>query len=417
MTNFRISVVHPTGNPNAYNVAIALGEAGLLHEVITTIGYNSKASISHYLNRIPEGIRNRIVRRLKHRSWTVPETVAVKLHPWQEIIRLTLTRTHFNRTLGFSAMGPFNWVSTSLDRHVAQYHLQGLSAIYGYEDVAAETFQEAKQQGILCLYDLPIAFYQTSYNIHLEEAQRFPNLAPALQAAREPSFKIERKHREVQLADLIFVPSSFVRNSLLDAGINSNKIYLLPFGAPIDYFFPQPKTDNCFRALFVGRVGPRKGVHYLLKAWQELQLPEAELVLVGVNEFPEQFFAAYQDMCRYVPFISHASLNHYYSSASVFVFPSLVEGLALVQLEAMACGIPIITTPNSGGTDILADGVEGFIIPIRDVEALKEKLEWCYRHPQELAEMGRAARRKAEQLTWDLYRKKLVDRVWEVLKN
>ena len=101
--------------------------------------------------------------------------------------------------------------------------------------------------------------------------------------------------------------------------------------------------------------------------------------------------------------------------ADVFVFPSLVEGFGMVLTEAMACGIPIITTPNTAGPDIITDGVEGFIIPVRDVEALKEKLEWCYEHPEELAEMGKAARKKAEQLTWNLYRQRLASKVQQVL--
>jgi glycosyltransferase involved in cell wall biosynthesis len=94
-----------------------------------------------------------------------------------------------------------------------------------------------------------------------------------------------------------------------------------------------------------------------------------------------------------------------------------VEGLALVQLEAMACGIPLITTPNAGGSDIITDGVEGFVIPIRNVDVLKEKLEWCYSHPLELAEMGRAARRKAEQMTWNLYHQRLANQVQDLLNN
>jgi len=81
----------------------------------------------------------------------------------------------------------------------------------------------------------------------------------------------------------------------------------------------------------------------------------------------------------------------------------------------MACGIPIITTPNTAGPDIITDGVEGFIVPIRDVGALQEKLEWCYRHPEELAKMGRSARRKAEQLTWKSYRHRLSAKVKELL--
>jgi glycosyltransferase involved in cell wall biosynthesis len=298
---------------------------------------------------------------------------------------------------------------------VAKHHLQGLDAVYAYEDGAATTFQAAKQRGILCLYDLPILFYRSSRDIQAQEAQRFPDLASALQSVQEPALKLERKEQEIQLADHIFVPSSFVQKSLTDAGIKPDKIRVVPFGAPIEYFHPQPKPDQLFRALFVGRVGPRKGVHYLLQAWQELQLPYAELLLVGVNEFPAQWLKPYLDVIRYIPSVPHSALNEYYITASVLVLPSLVEGLPLVLLEAMACGIPIITTPNAGGLDLITNGIEGFIVPIRDVESLTEKLEWCYRHPQELAQMGRAARKKAEQFSWGLYRQQLANCVKEIV--
>jgi len=160
--------------------------------------------------------------------------------------------------------------------------------------------------------------------------------------------------------------------------------------------------------MFAGQVGTRKGMQYLMPAWQELNLPDSELLLVGINQMPSDWLAKYSDSrIRLTGSVPHSTLNEYYSSASVFVFPSLVEGFGLVLLEAMACGIPIITTPNTAGPDIITDGIEGFIVPIRDIEALKQKLEWCYSHPQELAEMGIAARRKAEQLTWANYRQKL----------
>ncbi len=417
MSSPRISLIHPTGNPFSRNCAIALSEAGLLQEIITTIAYDPEGSLSRYLTLLPKKIGDRVAQELGRRTWVPPAGVLMRTHPWQEVMRLAIIKTSLHRRLGLSYSGLVDRVYASLDRHVASHHLQGLDAVYAYEDGAAATFQAAKQQGILCLYDLPIVFYRTSRHLQAQEAERFPDLAPALQAVREPAGKLERKEQEIQLADRIFVPSSFVRDSLLEAGVKQETISVIPFGAPVDYFHPQHKEDQRFRALFVGRVGPRKGVHYLLQAWQELSLPEAELLLVGINEFPEGWIDRYADKIRHISSLPHALLNQYYSSANVLVLPSLVEGLALVQLEAMACGIPLITTPNAGGSDIITDGVEGFIVPIRDVEALKEKLEWCYRHPLELAEMGRAARQKAEQLTWNLYRQKLASQVQEILKE
>jgi glycosyltransferase involved in cell wall biosynthesis len=258
-------------------------------------------------------------------------------------------------------------------------------------------------------------FYKMAREIQQQEAEQFPEFAPFLQAVQEPDWKLQRKEKEIQLADHIFVPSSITQISLLREGISPEKISVIPYGAPIEYFQPAPKSDNTFRALFVGQVGARKGVHYLLQAWKKLHLPQAELMLVGFNNFPQHWLNHLSDNVRYIPSVPHSQLNRYYNSASVFVFPSLVEGLALVQLEAIACGLPIITTPNAGGDDIITDGVEGFIIPIRDPEALQEKIEWCYQHPIELAEMGRAARRKAEQLTWSRYQRQLSAKVMALI--
>lgn len=417
MSNPRISLIHPTGNPNSQQAAIALSEIGLLQNVITTIAYHPNRANSPPFSLLPHPISTLVERELDRRTWTLPSNVPLHIYPWTETLRLALMRTGLYRRLGLVEQRLIDWVYASLDRHVAQHYLQNIDAIYAYEDGAATTFHTAKQQGIFCIYELPILFYRLSQAIQAEELQRFPELAFGLQATKEPTWKLARKEQEVQLADHIFAPSSIVKKSLLDFGVRTEKVSVIPYGTPVDYFHPQPKTDNCFRALFLGREGPRKGVHYLLQAWQELRLPQAELLLIGIKNIPQVWIEQYKDDFRYIPSVPHSSLNAYYSTASVFVFPSLVEGLALVLLEAMACGIPIITTYNSGGSDIITDGVEGFIVPIRDVEALKEKLEWCYRHPTQLAEMGRAARRKAEQLTWGLYRKKLSSIIQELLKN
>ncbi|MBD2578180.1 glycosyltransferase family 4 protein [Oscillatoria sp. FACHB-1406] len=407
MNHPRISLSHPTGNPNVRNAAIALWELGFLQEIITTLTYDPQSNFAKALQVLPQPL----TRELSRRTWVAPEGVNLRTYPLREIARVALMRSRIVQKLQLNPQSLVDWVYVGLDDRVSRHHLDGLTGVYAYEDGAANTFAAAKARGIACFYDLPIAFYRQSCQLQSEERETFPELAAALQSTREPAWKLERKEREIQLSDRIFVPSSIVKQSVLNAGIPAEKIRVIPYGCPHDYFSPQPKPDSIFRALFVGRVGPRKGVHYLLQAWQKLNFPASELLCVGLNEFPTQWWAQWQDWVQYVPSVPHASLNEYYSRASVFVFPSLVEGLALVLLEAMACGIPIITTTHSGGADLIEDGVEGFIVPIRDVTALQEKLEWCYTHPQELAEMGRAARRKAEVYTWELYRQRLAQEI------
>ncbi|MGB3309235.1 MAG: glycosyltransferase family 4 protein [Nodosilinea sp.] len=415
MTIQRISLVHPTSNPNSRNAAIALADADLLHQVITTIAYNPSGRIAKAIQRLPNPTRQSLNQELERRTWVAPEGAVVQTHPWQEALRVSLVKSGLSPRLGLGRQGPIDWVYTSLDRHVAEYHLDQLDAVYAYEDGAVFTFQAAKQRGIRCCYELPIVFHRTSRQIQQDEANLFPEFASSLQAVHEPQWKLDRKEQEVALADHIFVPSSMTRQSLLDAGIPSERISVIPYGAPVDYFKPQARPDRKFRALFVGRIGPRKGVHYLLKAWKKLRLYDAELKLVGINEFPPGWLESHRDYIHYLPSVPHASLKQHYCSASVFVFPSLVEGFGLVQLEAMACGIPIITTPNAAGPDIITDGVEGFIVPIRDSATLQVKIEWCYEHPEELAEMGLAARRKAESSTWITYRQKLAEKVQSLL--
>ncbi|MEO1389778.1 MAG: glycosyltransferase family 4 protein [Cyanobacteria bacterium J06634_6] len=417
MSSPRISLVHPTSSPFSRNAANAFAEINLLNEIITTTAYDPHGLISKLLHTCPTSIVQPILRELQRRTWVTPVGTAMKVYPWREVLRIMLVKTRLSQKLGLGKHGPINLVYTSLDRHVAHHHLRNIDAIYAYEDCAANTFAVAKAQNLFCFYDLPIAFYKTARAIQTEEAVNFPALAPALQATQEPEWKLHRKEQEIALADHVFVPSSFVRNSLLNEGVPLEKISVIPFGSPVDYFHPHPRESKHFKALFVGRIGPRKGVHYLLKAWQSLKLPDAELMMIGVNEFPETWIAQYQDCFTYIPSIPHNALNQFYSDASILVLPSLVEGLALVQLEAMACGIPIITTPNAGGLDIITDGVEGFIIPIRSVELLQEKLEWCYQNPQALAEMGKAARKKAEQLTWERYRSDLGTKVKSLIES
>jgi alpha-maltose-1-phosphate synthase len=411
MVNRRISLVHPTSNPNSRNAAIALAEANLLHEIVTTIAYNPKGSLAQAIQQLPRSLGLQLSQELERRAWVAPSGAVMRPHLWREALRICLVKSGLSPKLGLGQQGPINWVYASLDRHVAQHHLDRLDAIYAYEDGAASSFQVAKQRGIRCFYELPIAFHHTSRQIQQDEADCFPEFASSLQAIHEPKWKSERKDQEVALADHIFVPSTTTRQSLLDVGVASEHISVIPYGAPIDYFKPQPKRDKIFRALFVGRVGPRKGVHYLLDAWKKLRLNDAELKLVGVNEFPLGWLGSHQDYIHYQASVPHTSLNQHYCSANIFVFPSLVEGFGLVQLEAMACGIPVITTPNAAGLDLITDGVDGFIVPIRDSDALQEKLEWCYQHPKELTKMGLAAREKAEVFTWTAYQNRLTDKI------
>ncbi|MBD3379246.1 MAG: glycosyltransferase [Candidatus Omnitrophica bacterium] len=398
-----ISLSHPTSNPVSRNVLMAFHETGMLDKYYTTFAFREDSILAKMFYK-----------ELFHRIY--PKDIIKKTHmcPFREIVRLA-ARYVFNKEF----LGHFSVDSVyrSFDENVAKELLKEDSqAVYSYEDGAASTFTAAKRSGMKCFYDLPIMFYRKAQKIQKEEAATFPELADSLKAASEPAWKIDRKEREIELADHIFVASTVTKNSLLEEGIPAGKITVIPYGVSSTLFDRSGRKEgDKFTVLFAGLVGPRKGVHYLVKAWRELGLKDAELVLIGKDHFPEGYLENTGAGIKYIPPVPHKELVKYYNSADLFVFPSLVEGFGMVILEAMSCGLPVIATQNTAGPDILTDGQDGFILPIRDVAALKEKVEWCYLNRERTREMGQNARRTAEKYSWERYRRNLVFKIRELL--
>jgi glycosyltransferase involved in cell wall biosynthesis len=229
---------------------------------------------------------------------------------------------------------------------------------------------------------------------------------------------VERELTEYREADFIAIPSQFVKGTFLDQGIAADKLIHVPFGVDLTHFYPVPKEDNLFRIIHCGTLSIRKGVHYLLQAFGELNLPGAELWLIGsmtdeIKPFLRQWAS---------PAIKHqgpfpeTALHKYYSQASVFCLASIEEGLAMVQVQAMACGLPVICTTNTGGADLVRDGRDGFILPIRDVGAIKEKIRYFYENPEACKAMGESARLRVQAgFSWSDYGKKMIAAYREIL--
>ncbi len=214
--------------------------------------------------------------------------------------------------------------------------------------------------------------------------------------------------KEINEADYTLVPSKFAYDSFLQQGYPKEKLIMIPFGIDLQKFSPvKHKPDKKFRAIFVGQVNLRKGIQYLLKAWEELNLANAELLVIGrVLPEAEKIVHTYSKN-ESIKFIGFTDLRQYYAMSDVFVFPSIEEGSALVNYEAMACGLPIITTPNAGS--VARDGLDGFIIPIRNVKKIKEKLNFFYKNPNKARKMGKNARKNIERYTWEESGRKLLE--------
>jgi len=223
------------------------------------------------------------------------------------------------------------------------------------------------------------------------------------------SLLVQKQLMEYKLADYIFVPSPFAFESFIKKGFSPDKLRLIPFGVDLDKFKPQEKSDKYpeFTVVFVGQISIRKGVQYLLEAWQRLNLNEAKLILVGkISTDFQKIWSRYQNN----PTIEHQEFCDplsYYQKSDLFVFPSLEEGSALVTYEAMACGLPLIVTHESGS--IVEDQREGLIIKSGDVNDLAQKLEYFYQYRDSVLQMGKMAQEKIKNYTWDNYGERVAE--------
>jgi glycosyltransferase involved in cell wall biosynthesis len=285
-------------------------------------------------------------------------------------------------------------------------------ASYGTGRYAFEAVRRAGGRAVL---SYPIAHNRYQAKLYAEEAEHAPGFAAALprQDLLPPEYS-ERLEVECEMADRIIVGSSFVRQSFVELGYNPEKIAITPYGVDTERFSPRaaPRNDGVFRALFVGQIGQRKGMSYLLDGYRRFQgaraRADAELHVVGTFVAGHEVYAEYSDVFRHTPHVPQKDLPALYRDADVFVFPSLIEGMPLVVLEAMACGLPVITTTH-GPADIVRDGIDGFFVPIRDPEAIAARLDQLYRDPALREQMGRNAREQALRHTWDTYAQRAAD--------
>ncbi len=225
---------------------------------------------------------------------------------------------------------------------------------------------------------------------------------------RPPAVRLRRKVAELEAADAILVNSAYAKSTYVQQGVADAKVVALAgSGADPRVYVPAARHGKQpFRVLFVGAISLGKGVPYLLDAWRRLQWRDAELVLVGAVGPQVRALLARDGgpgnshlpvrMPGYVP---HPVAL--YQSADVFVLPTLDEGSPKVVYEAMACGLPVITTPAAGSE--LRDGIEGFVVPVRDAEAIAARLELLRTDERLRGEMGRAARARAERCNWDTH--------------
>lgn len=279
-----------------------------------------------------------------------------------------------------------------------------------------ESAKVAREKGASVIVDRPCSHIEEQDRLMLEEAKREGvKLKPI-----DPRV-VSREIKEYEFADLITVPSAFAARSFYARGFTTDKIRVIPYGIDLRVFHPvgEPEKDE-FNVLFVGQLSLRKGIGHLLRAFDQVKHPRKKLRLIG-SILPEVSAMVYDFASRMpVEIFGHMPqpmLKEYMSRSHVFVLPSIEDGYGLVMSQSMACGSPVIATENTGGEMLITEGVEGFIVPPADDEALRSKLQTLADNPELRDKMSTAAIKRVEQMAgWSSYCDKVVE-MFEELRS
>ena len=298
------------------------------------------------------------------------------------------------------------------DRWVAG-RLPACDLVFALSAAGLATGRNAQERGAAYVCDRASSHARYQDAILREEFERWG----IRQVVVEPRV-LARELAEYEAADAITVPSEFAARSFAEMGVPPDKVFRVPFGVQLDRFYPEgaPEPDR-FDILFGGQVSYRKGVVYLLQAFAQLKHPNKRLLLAGAVQpsFRPVLERSMTAGVEVLGAIRQPEMRRRMSTSHVFVLPSVEDGFGYVLAEAMACGCPCIASVNTGGSDLITDGVEGFLVPIRSPEALLERLSVLADDTQLRQRMAEASLRRVQSLGgWDSYGEALANVFTEV---
>ena len=291
-------------------------------------------------------------------------------------------------------------------RWAARHHiLRQPDVIHCWSGVAEESLRACAGHSF-CTVARGSAHIRVQHALLAEEQQR-----TGRDLGKPSGWIIEREEREYELAHAIVVPSTFARQSFLDAGVPADKVRVVMLATRATGFEAAPdviaermrrlRAGGRLRVVYVGMLSFRKGMHDLRAVMKALG-GRMDFRMVGpVTPECREFARDAARMARVEAAVPETELSAVYAWGDVFVLPTIEDGFAVVLAQAQAAGLPIITTTNSGGPDIIEAGGQGFIVPIRNAEAMIERLVWCDENREELARMVEALHGHPPRRSWD----------------
>lgn len=391
----KILLYHPFGNQNVRGVLSALSENNMLESFHTTVAIFPH-SILYNIYRCK--LLNRFIRR-SYSDKIKNQTIC---YPFKELLRITGLDKIFG--INYSS----GYINMKLSYTVAKYvkkNKNKIDGVYCYTHGALPIFQECKKNGILCIYELPTCYYKELIRISKDEQIRNPQWAETIHFFQNKQIT-DIIDQELNLADIVIVSSHYIKNSLICNGFSHLNIKVVPYGFPeirLKQYHCIIKTDK-LKLLYVGGLHQMKGLSYMFEACQNLK-EYVELTVIGSNHSHCKILQTYLKECRYLNTLPHEQVLQIMAQSDVLLFPTLCDGFGMVVTEAMSQGTPVITTERSCAPDIITHGVNGWIVPAEDTQALQSIIMDIVQNPSIIKKVGENAIQSASRRSWKNYAK------------
>jgi glycosyltransferase involved in cell wall biosynthesis len=299
------------------------------------------------------------------------------------------------------------WAGSQFSRLVASSGFHNAAGLYAFGGEALEQMQAAKRQGMWTVVEQMIAPREDVEDLVRGEHQQFPEWAGAYMDNPNALAFAGREKAEWDLADIIVCPSEFVRSNVIKRGGKAERCVVVPYGFD-PHFPPQEiiRIGGPLRILTVGEVGLRKGSPYVAEAARLLD-KSATFRMAGPSKLSPDVQAHLTKSVELRGIVPRSEMAKEYEWADVFLLPSICEGSATAIYEALAAGLPVICTENAGS--VVRDGVEGFIVPVRDSQAIAKAITTLADHPGMRAAMSESAVERAAEFTVKRYGERLLD--------
>ncbi len=386
--------VSVAGRFHAFHLVEQLQKRGHLQRFITST-LNEKRLPNR---RLPESLRNDAEFLKRVRQVPMPEYLGYALR------QLPMADS---QSLSYFAKDNF------YDRSAIQY-ITGGDLFVGWASQSLFQMREAKARGALAIIERGSTHITEQYRLIDEERKRF-GVAPMLRSRWDRLLE-EKQLKEYHEADFIMTPSEFARQSFIAHGFDPAKILKVRYGVDLDLFSPfAEKLPSAIPTiLFVGAIGFQKGIPYLLEATRTLRAKGKKFHLKMIGRFEKDFelwlksSPLRSEINEHIPFVANHELVRHFHLADIFAIPSIQEGLALVVAEAMASGLPVVATENTGAREFIESEQNGIIVPVGNADAMETALADLLDNPEKASQMGQEASRTSKSFGWDTYGNQII---------